>query len=241
MAESDIFCLRMQEFNKNIGISWQELQIEANFCDVTLACEDKQIKAHKVIISSCSPVLRNILKLNQNPHPLIYLRRVKYKDLQNLLNFMYQGEVNVAEEDLTSFLEVAEDLNIRGLSEGNKEGYNAKLKIPLQATHESTAKRKRTVEKIIIEDIKEANYIETSNEFGQACDNFADNESKISIKVVEILCRHYTLHSGSHQFILFTHKDLATSESGFSSEDIYTTVRNQPHTWYVLKSSALCA
>ena len=185
MAESDIFCLRMQEFNKNIGISWQELQIETNFCDVTLACEDKQIKAHKVIISSCSPVLRNILKLNQNPHPLIYLRRVKYKDLQNLLNFMYQGEVNVAEEDFTSFLEVAEDLNIRGLSEGNKEGYNAKLKIPLQATHESTAKRKRTVEKIIIEDIKEANYIETSNEFGQACDNFADNESKISISSIE--------------------------------------------------------
>ena len=61
-----------------------------------------------------------------------------------------------------------------------------------------------------------------------------------SIKVVEILCRHYTLHSGSHQFILFTHKDLDTSESGFSSEDIYTTARNSPHTWYVLKSSDLC-
>ena len=55
----------------------------------------------------------------QNPHPLIYLRRFKYKDLQNLVHFMYQGEVNVAEEDLSSFLEVAEDLNIRGLSKGN--------------------------------------------------------------------------------------------------------------------------
>ena len=39
--------------------------------------------------------------------------------------------------------------------------------------------------------------------------------------------------------ILFTHTDLAASESGFSSEDIYTTARNSPHTWYVLKSSAL--
>ena len=96
MADNDIFCLRMEEFGRNVGISWQELQFETDFCDVTLACEDKQIKTHKVIISTCSPVLRNILKLNQNPHPLIYLRRVKYKDLQNLLNFMYQGEVNVA-------------------------------------------------------------------------------------------------------------------------------------------------
>ena len=45
--------------------------ITKDFCDVTLACEDKQIKTHKVIISSSSPVLRNILKFNQNPHLLI--------------------------------------------------------------------------------------------------------------------------------------------------------------------------
>ena len=89
MAETDTFCLHSDEFERNIKTSWQELQIETDFCDVTLACEDKQIKTHKVIVSACSPVLRNILKLNQNPHPLIYLRKVKHKDLQNLLNFMY--------------------------------------------------------------------------------------------------------------------------------------------------------
>merc|ERR1719319_1694082 len=93
---------------------------------MTLACEDKVIKTHKVVISSCSPVLGNILKFNQNPHPLIYLRGVKYGDLQNLLTFMYQGEVNVLVEDLPSFHEVAEDLQIKGLSEGSKEGDNAK-------------------------------------------------------------------------------------------------------------------
>ena len=58
---------------------------------------------------------RNILMLNKSPHPYIYLRTVKFRDLQNLLSFMYQGEVNVSEEDLPSFLEVAEDLNVKGL------------------------------------------------------------------------------------------------------------------------------
>ena len=96
MAKSYTLCLQMEQFERNIGISWQELQVETDFCDLTLACEDKQIKTHKVIVSACSPVLRNILKLNQNTHPLIYLRRVKYKDLQNLLSFMYQGEVNLS-------------------------------------------------------------------------------------------------------------------------------------------------
>jgi len=119
MTGSDNYCLRLNEFEGNGKISWQELEIDKDFCDVTLACGDKQIKTHRLIISSFSPVLRNILKFNQAPHPLIYLRRVSYKNLQNLLRFMYQGEVAVKEEDLPSFLEVAEDLNVRGLCENN--------------------------------------------------------------------------------------------------------------------------
>ena len=173
MSESDVFCLCMDQFTINAGKSWQELQIETDFCDVTLACEDKQIKAHKVIISAFSSVLRNILKLNQNPHPLIYLRRVKYKDLQNLLSFVYQGEVNVAKEDLPSFLEVAEDFNIRGLSEGNKQVYNSHVKRSLQATYDNTAKRTITEEKTKVE----ANYIEDFSELKQDHEDFLGNNS----------------------------------------------------------------
>jgi len=119
MSGNENFCLRLNEFERYATTAWREFKIEEYLCDVTLACEDKSIKAHRLVISSFSPVLKNILKLNQNPHPLIYLRRVRYIDLQNLLNFMYQGEVNVAEEDLARFLEVSEDLNIKGLSERN--------------------------------------------------------------------------------------------------------------------------
>ena len=108
-------------FEKNVKTSWQELQLEENYSDIILACEGKHIKTHKLVISSFSPVLRNILKLNQTFNPLIYLKGVKFKDLQNLLNFMYQGQVDVAEDDLSSFLEIAEDLNVLGLSEKNAE------------------------------------------------------------------------------------------------------------------------
>ena len=97
----------------------RELQVDKDFCDVILACEDKQIKTHKVVISSCSPIFQNILKLNHILQPFIYLRRVRYKDLLNLVTFMHQGEVNVTEDDLSIFLEAAEDLQIRGLSEVN--------------------------------------------------------------------------------------------------------------------------
>ena len=121
MDQNENFCLRLNGFENNVKLSWQDLQTDQIFCDITLACDNKQIEAHKAILSACSPVIRNILKTDQNSHPLIYLRMVKYRNLQNLITFMYQGEVNVAEEELTSFLDIAEDLQIRGLSEGNKE------------------------------------------------------------------------------------------------------------------------
>ena len=95
MAANDVFCLRLQDFESNIRNSWKDIQSQKDFCDVTLACDDKQITTHKFIISSSSPVFRNILKQNSNSHPFIYLRGVKYKDLFNLLNFMYQGEVDI--------------------------------------------------------------------------------------------------------------------------------------------------
>ena len=71
MVGNDNYCLCLNEFEVNAEIYWQKLQIENNFCDVTLACEDKHIKTHKLIISSCSPVLKNILMLNTASHPVI--------------------------------------------------------------------------------------------------------------------------------------------------------------------------
>jgi len=130
MAGKDKFSLRFSGFERSVKTSWQNFQIEEHLYDMTLACEDKQIKAHRLIVSSFSPVLRNILMLNQSPNQVIYLRRVKYKDLQNLISYMYQGEVNVAEEDVSGFLEVAEDLNIKGLSEGNVGGYDSNEENP---------------------------------------------------------------------------------------------------------------
>ena len=83
---------------------------------MTLACDDEQIQAHKVIISACSPFFRAVLRRNPHEHPLLYLKGVKYSDLVSVLNFMYHGEVNVAQEELNSFLAVAEDLKVKGLT-----------------------------------------------------------------------------------------------------------------------------
>jgi len=114
---SEKFCLRWNDFESNISSAFRELRDDKDFFDVTLACDDEQLQAHKVIISACSPFFRNILRRNPHKHPLLYLKGVKYSDLQSVLNFMYHGEVNVAQEELNSFLAVAEDLKVKGLTQ----------------------------------------------------------------------------------------------------------------------------
>ena len=109
--------MRWNDFETNISVAFRELREDKDFFDVTLACDDQQMQAHKVILSACSPFFRSVLKKNPHAHPLLYLKGVKYVDLVAVLNFMYHGEVNVAQEELNSFLAVAEELKVKGLTQ----------------------------------------------------------------------------------------------------------------------------
>jgi len=121
MVSAEKFCLRWNDFESNISVAFRELREEKDFFDVTLACDDEQIQAHKVILSACSPFFRTILKRNSHDHPLLYLKGVKYIDLVSVLNFMYHGEVNVSQEELNSFLAIAEELKVKGLTQNKSE------------------------------------------------------------------------------------------------------------------------
>ena len=119
MGANEKFCLRWNDFESNISLAFQNIRDEKDFFDITLSCGQKQIQAHKLILSACSPFFRSVLKQNPHQHPLIYLKGVEFSDLQSVLNFMYHGEVNVAQEELNSFLAVAEDLRVKGLTQTN--------------------------------------------------------------------------------------------------------------------------
>jgi len=131
------FCLRWNDFENNISVAFRELREDKDFFDVTLACDDEQIQAHKVILSACSPFFKTILRRNQHANPLLWLRGVKFSDLQSVLNFMYHGEVNVAQEELNSFLAVAEELKVKGLTQGHSA-----VAPPAPATQQSNQPRK---------------------------------------------------------------------------------------------------
>ena len=80
MSSSEKFCLKWNDFEANVSCAFRELREDKDFFDVTLACDDEQIQAHKVIVSACSPFFRNVLRRNPHQHPLLYLKGVKYRE-----------------------------------------------------------------------------------------------------------------------------------------------------------------
>ena len=83
---------------------------------MTLACEDgQQVEAHKVVLIASSPFFQKILKRNKHPHPLIYMRDVRPENLLAMVDFLYHGEANISQENLDSFLVLAEELQLKGL------------------------------------------------------------------------------------------------------------------------------
>ncbi|KAK8759098.1 hypothetical protein V5799_003271 [Amblyomma americanum] len=112
---SQQFCLKWNNHQSNmLAVFYQMLSNEA-LVDVTLACEGLSLKAHKMVLSACSPFFQALFAENPCKHPIVILKDVRYVDLRAIVEFMYRGEVVVSQEDLMALLKTAETLKVRGL------------------------------------------------------------------------------------------------------------------------------
>merc|ERR1719290_68787 len=110
-------CLQWNDFKESINSAFESLRNDKEFTDVTLACEDgQQMEAHKVILAASSPFFEKILQKSKHPHPLIYLKGFQSKDFASILDFLYSGEAYVHQEDLDSFLAIADEIQLKGLT-----------------------------------------------------------------------------------------------------------------------------
>ena len=127
--EAELLNLAWKDYQASTVKTFKNLLGDQHFADVTLACgKGQQLKAHKVILSSCSPFLRNILVQNPHQHPIIYLTNVDMEDLESLMKFIYQGEVQIENEGLKKFLETANHLEIDGLFQKHAKEQEQKKK-----------------------------------------------------------------------------------------------------------------
>ncbi|XP_069969613.1 protein bric-a-brac 2 isoform X4 [Penaeus vannamei] len=118
-AAADHFCLRWNNYQTNMTAVFDQLLQEEVFVDVTLSCEGgQQLRAHKVVLAACSPYFQAVLQNNPCKHPIVILPRdVAFADLRAIIEFVYRGEIDVAQEQINSLLAAADTLKIKGLCE----------------------------------------------------------------------------------------------------------------------------
>ena len=117
MNKSDKFTLQWNDFANNVSESFATLREEEDLFDVTLVSEDLiQLSAHKVVLSSCSPVFKQLIKSSTHPHPVLFLRGVGLRSLEYILDFIYYGQVDIFQDHLNDFYDLAQDLKLKGVS-----------------------------------------------------------------------------------------------------------------------------
>lgn len=121
--------------------------MQESYCDVTIACDGKFYPVHKLVLSVCSDYFEQMFDRTKCKHPIIVLKDIRHEDLEALLNYMYVGEVNVLQSDLSGLIKAAECLRIKGLAVPDEEPtpQESKRSIPW-AGEAPEAKRRRAEE-----------------------------------------------------------------------------------------------
>ncbi|XP_017475187.1 PREDICTED: modifier of mdg4 isoform X8 [Rhagoletis zephyria] len=122
MADDEQFSLCWNNFNSNLSAGFHESLCRGDLVDVTLAAEGQFVKAHRLVLSVCSPYFRKMftqMPANQHAFGKFFLKDVSHTALKDLIQFMYCGEVNVKQEALPAFISTAEALQIKGLTDSD--------------------------------------------------------------------------------------------------------------------------
>ncbi|XP_076222205.1 uncharacterized protein LOC116434039 isoform X25 [Nomia melanderi] len=122
MEDDQQFCLRWNNHQSTLIQNFDTLLESGTLVDCTLAAEGKYLKAHKVVLSACSPYFEGLLSQHYDKHPVFILKDVKFKELKAMMDYMYRGEVTISRDQLAALVNAAESLQIKGLSESKTGG-----------------------------------------------------------------------------------------------------------------------
>ncbi|KAI8439190.1 hypothetical protein MSG28_013037 [Choristoneura fumiferana] len=116
LVSDKTFHLKWNNHLQNLSQLFTTIYSSSALADVTLSCRDGTLKAHKLVLSACSPYFEQIFRDNPCQHPIVILKGIPFSEINLLVEFMYKGSVDVQELDLQSLMHTASELEIRGLA-----------------------------------------------------------------------------------------------------------------------------
>ncbi|XP_026321211.1 zinc finger and BTB domain-containing protein 17-like isoform X2 [Hyposmocoma kahamanoa] len=132
LVSDKTFHLKWNNHLQNLSQLFTTIYSSSALADVTLSCRDGTLKAHKLVLSACSPYFEQIFKDNPCQHPVVILKGIPFSEINLLVEFMYKGSVDVQELDLQSLMHTASELEIRGLAYEARDNAAQMLNVNLE-------------------------------------------------------------------------------------------------------------
>ena len=145
------FNLAWNTYNNHLKEMMKNIMDSSEFNDVTLVSDDKKkFKAHKVVLSSCSPLFKNILREMHANDSVIYLRGIFSVELESLLQFIYLGEATLYQERMQEFLDSANSLELKEIGNNTIEDdtyfdTKTKHKMNIEPSDQSNNENRKTI------------------------------------------------------------------------------------------------
>ncbi|XP_013100272.2 protein jim lovell [Stomoxys calcitrans] len=115
----DHYSLRWNNHQNHLMRAFDALLQSKALVDVTLVCAETSLRAHKMVLSACSPFFQRVFADTPCKHPVIVLKDFRGWVIQAIIDFMYRGEISVPQERLQTLIQAGESLQIRGLVESS--------------------------------------------------------------------------------------------------------------------------
>ncbi|CAL8088554.1 unnamed protein product [Orchesella dallaii] len=119
----NLVSLKWEDFNMFVVSELAALYQKDDLTDVTLFCEGRSFRAHKVLLSLWSTYFRDVFRGTTHSHPVVIVRETNSSDLELILRFIYQGHLLIPIEETDRFLKTAEHFQVAGLK-------NMRLHVP---------------------------------------------------------------------------------------------------------------
>ena len=144
---SEKFNLKWNDFQTNVSKSFGLFRNEEYLHDVTLVSDDfKQMKAHKLVLSACSEYFKRIFQETSSSYQtLLCLDGVNSSNLSKVLDYVYDGEVKILQEDLDTFLCVAQKLQLQGLIHNDDENHQNEANVATDNIEETFSKEEKII------------------------------------------------------------------------------------------------
>merc|ERR1712012_352583 len=174
MGMSEKFLISRDHFESNLRRSLNVLKNEEDFQDVTLVTDDfHQVRANKLLLSASSEYFKTILLINKHSHPLLCLDGIKFTELKNILEYIYNGEVRLEQKHLERFINVAKRLKLEGITnDQDKSGKSEKKDYP---------KNKKDVPNTSSEEIEDNSIIDPGAVKLEEFSDIEENDNEIGV------------------------------------------------------------